>query len=267
VKRALALAGALLRFAFAESLAYRAELLLWVLATTMPLVMMALFSAVTEDAPLEGYDRPRIVTYFLATVLVRHATSSWAAWALAGDIRQGLLSLRLLRPVHPLLSYALESLTSIPLRLVAAAPLVAIFALSLETGALSRRPEAYALLAVVLVQAWLLSVTLNLVVGCASFFVESGVRLMEFVQVVFFLASGYLFPLDLLPGSLHAVADALPFRYQLALPVELLVGRYDGDLGVAVALTGRESLWVVALGAVLALAWNRGVRRFEAYGG
>ena len=89
MRRAVALAGALLRIGFAESVAYRAELFLWVLATTMPLVMMALFSAVAQGAPIGRYDQPRIVTYFLVTLIVRHLTSSWVAWQLGRDIRQG----------------------------------------------------------------------------------------------------------------------------------------------------------------------------------
>ena len=41
----------LLRVGFAEAVAYRAELLVWVLATTMPLVMLALWTAVARTRP------------------------------------------------------------------------------------------------------------------------------------------------------------------------------------------------------------------------
>jgi ABC-2 type transport system permease protein len=39
-----------LRIGFAEMVAYRAEFLVWILTTNMPLVMMALWSAVAAEA-------------------------------------------------------------------------------------------------------------------------------------------------------------------------------------------------------------------------
>jgi ABC-2 type transport system permease protein len=267
VKRSCAILVALLRIGFAEAVAYRAELLLWVLATTMPFVMMALFLAVASDAPLGRYGRPQIVTYFLVTLITRHLTSSWAAWQLARDIRQGVLSLRLLRPVHPLLSYAAESLTAIPLRMLVATPIFVVCLFAVERQTMSRQPIAYALTLLALAQAWLLSVGINLAVGCVSFFLESGVKLMDFVLVLFMLASGYLVPLDLFPPSVRSVLDVLPFRYQLALPVELVTGVYDADLGRGLTMCATQTVYVTVLFTAVALLWRRGVRRFEAFGG
>lgn len=266
-RRVLEVLGGLMRLGFAEALAYRAELLLWVLATTMPLVMMALFAAVTREGPMGRFGRAEIVTYFMMTLLVRQLTSSWAAWQLSRDIRQGVLSMRLLLPVHPLLSYAVESLTAIPLRMVVAAPVVVICAFVVDPRTLSHAPLALLLASLALAQGWLLSVAINLAVGCVSFFFESGVKLMDFVLVAFMLASGYLMPLELLPEPARRVVDVLPFRYQLALPVELLTGRYDADLARALRLCAAQAVWVVILFGVVSALWRRGVRRFEAFGG
>ena len=45
----------LLRVGFSEALAYRAELLVWVLSTTMPFIMMALWTAVAREQPIGSY--------------------------------------------------------------------------------------------------------------------------------------------------------------------------------------------------------------------
>ena len=57
----------LFRVGFAEVVAYRAEMLVWVLATTMPLIMLALWSAVSHDAPVGRFDQEDFVAYFLAS--------------------------------------------------------------------------------------------------------------------------------------------------------------------------------------------------------
>ncbi|HEY8088356.1 MAG TPA: ABC transporter permease, partial [Polyangiaceae bacterium] len=68
----------LLRVGFVDAVAYRAEMLVWVLATTMPLVMLALWVSVAETAPVGRYDQPAFVAYFLCTFVVRQLTGSWA---------------------------------------------------------------------------------------------------------------------------------------------------------------------------------------------
>lgn len=113
----------MLRVSFAEAVAYRAELFIWILSTTMPLVMMPLWLAVTRNGPVAGMSSNGVVAYFLATFIVRQLTSSWAAWQLNFEVRTGVLAMRLLRPVHPIWAYAIEHLAAIPVRIAIALPL------------------------------------------------------------------------------------------------------------------------------------------------
>ena len=118
----------LMRVGFAEAMAYRAELLVWVLTTTMPLVMLPLWMAVAETGPVRGFTGDDFVAYFLTTFVVRQITSAWASWTINYEVKNGTLALRLMRPIHPLWTYAIENLAALPLRLVVAGP-IAIFAL------------------------------------------------------------------------------------------------------------------------------------------
>src|SRR5206468_10490259 len=88
---------------FSEAVAYRAEFLVWMLSTTMPLIMLALWSAVAHEAPVGRFGEKEFVAYFLATFIVRQLTGSWAAWQMNFEIRRGTLALRLLRPIPPML--------------------------------------------------------------------------------------------------------------------------------------------------------------------
>ena len=45
----------LLRVGVAETVAYRAEFLVWILTTTLPLVMLGLWTSVAAEAPFRGY--------------------------------------------------------------------------------------------------------------------------------------------------------------------------------------------------------------------
>jgi ABC-2 type transport system permease protein len=256
---------ALLRVGLAEAVAYRAEMLVWVLATTMPLVMLALWTSATEGYPIGRYGQREFVAYFLATFIVRQLTGSWVFWEINFEVRNGTLAMRLLRPVHPLWAYAAESLASLPMRLVVSLPVALVALAVVGRGGATRDPLLWLLWAVSLAGSWLITLFVNFVVGCASFFLESTTKLMDAWGVFFFVLSGYLVPVDLLPRPLPDLVDWLPFRYQIGLPVELMTGGHDR--AAAVALLARQWAWVAISLAATAILWRRGIRRFASYGG
>ncbi len=257
----------LLRVGFAEAVAYRAEMLVWVLATTMPLVMLALWSAVAEDAPVGRFGQSEFAAYFLATFVVRQLTGSWAAWQINFDVREGTLAMRLLRPVHPLVSYTAESIASMPMRVVVSVPVAFIALVTIGGRAVSHSSAAWGLWVFALVGGYSLTLLANLIIGCLALFLESSVKVMDIYLSAFFVLSGYLIPVELFPPVLRAATDWLPFRYQIGFPVELMTGAYDTNLGTAVLLLVRQWIMVGLFLGIAALVWSRGVRRFSAYGG
>ncbi|MCL2178101.1 MAG: ABC-2 family transporter protein [Proteobacteria bacterium] len=269
MKRLLKMMPSLLRIGFAENIAYRAEMLIWVLATTMPFVMMVMWRSVAEHFDIVGgmgqtLGPLQMTHYFLAVFVVRQVVSAWAAWEMNFEIRQGTLSMRLLKPISPLIGYAVSGLTGLPLRLVVALPVLLVFFFlggfrpGAEYGLLFLLPLA-------LVGGWLIVLFANMAIGSLAVFSGSSTRIMEAWMAAFFVFSGYLFPLDLFPDWLAWIGDILPFRYQLGFPVQVLT--LSLEVGDALILLGKQWLWVAVLGVLTWVLWRRGVRHFEAFGG
>ncbi len=256
---------ALLRVGFAESLAYRAELLVWILATTMPLVMMALFATVAAEAPIGRLDGPRVIAYFLATFLVRQLTGSWAAWQINMEVKQGTLATRLLRPVHPLWAYAMEGIAALPIRLALAAPIAVVALVVTSREQLQRDPLLWAVFALAVAGGFAITFLINAVLGSLALFMESSARLVDVYLLLFFVGSGYLVPVEVFPGWARAIIDALPFRYQIGFPVEVLVSNHDRAESLRLLL--RQLGWIAALTALTLFVFRRGMRRFGAFGG
>jgi ABC-2 type transport system permease protein len=255
----------LARIGFAEALAYRAELLIWVLSTSMPLIMLALWTAVAADAPIGRFDQPQFVAYFLATFVVRQLNSSWIAWQLNHEIRSGALSMRLLRPLHPLVGYLIDSLSALPLRGLVAIPAGAILLVSLAGDRLTTEPLLWLLWIFSVCGGWLVSFAAGCLMGCIAFWTGSSAKVMEAWLAMFFVFSGYTIPIELFPPLLRGIADLLPFRYMIGLPVELMTATWD--VPGALAMLGAQWLWVLVLGAAALVAWHRGVARYAAFGG
>jgi ABC-2 type transport system permease protein len=265
LRRAARAYPTLLRVGLAEAVAYRAEMLVWMLATTMPLVSLALWSAVAATAPVGRFTQRGFAAYFLATLVVRQLTGCWLVWELNQDIRGGTLSRRLLRPIHPLVGYSAENLAAIPLRAALTLPAVVVWLAVLEPGALPHSAGAILASILAILGAWLLNFFTMALIGSFAFYLESSTGIFELWQIAFMLLSGYLVPLELFPAALRGAAHALPFRYTIAFPVELLTGLLHG--GAILRELAIQWAYVAGLGAAAILVFRAGVRRFSAFGG
>ncbi len=252
-----------LRIALAEALASRAAVLVGLLATTLPLLSLALWTAATDPTP-GAWSHGDFASYFLGVVIVRQLVSSWASWELAFEIRQGTLSTRLLKPMHPIASYLAQNVAYLPLRGLFLVPLLVV-AQAVTGRTHAATAASWGLFAVALTGAWVISFFSNLCVGALSFFIESSVKVMDVWFAALWLFSGALVPSALAPPWLTTVSAWLPFQSIIALPVELATGA----LTVEQAWPRLASQWAWALGFVaMALwLWKAGVRRTQAFGG
>jgi ABC-2 type transport system permease protein len=265
LRRSLQAYPTLLRVGLSESLAYRAEMIVWMLTTTMPLVSLALWSSVAESAPVGPFTQRGFVSYFLATLVVRQLTGSWLVWILNGEIRSGALGNRLLKPIHPLLVYSAENLAAIPLRASLTLPIALIAVATFEPGALPTSPLLLGVFCLSLLGAWLINFFIMALIGSIAFFLESSTAIFDLWMAAFMLLSGYLIPLELFPPSVRAVTQLLPFRYTLGFPVELITGTLRG--ADALRSLGLQWAYVVGIAGAALLVWRAGVKRFSAFGG
>ena len=264
-RRAVAAYPAMLRAGLAGALAYRAEMLVWMLTTTMPLVSLALWSAVAQKGPVGSFSQRDFAVYFIAVLLVRQLSSSWLVWELNAEIKSGALAQKLLRPVHPLWLYSAENLGALPLRMALCAPLVILSVAVFDALPLPRSIAGGLVFAASLIGAWLINFFMMALVGALAFFVESSVAIFEVYTLGFMVLSGYLVPLDLFSPRIRAISEALPFRYVIAFPVQIATGALHGEA----MLRPLAIQWAYVAGAAAAaiLMFRAGVRRFGAFGG
>lgn len=266
----------LLRIGLAEAVAYRTEMLVWMLTLTMPLVSMVLWSSAAQGTRLgpEQLGSAELTAYFLITLLLRLLTGSWVLWQVSEDIRSGTLGQRLLRPVSPLLVYTAEQLAPLPLRAALVLPLSLILLATQARAQLTSDPWLITAFVVALPGAWAINFLTMVLLGMMAFYIDSAAGLFYAWMGLYTLFSGYLMPLSLFPLWLQKVSDVLPFRYMLDAPVKMLLGwpiaggARDTALGRGQALTslGIEYAYVALLTLLVMLLWRRGLRRFAAFG-
>lgn len=251
----------LLRIAVAEMVAYRAEMIIWILTSTLPLVMLALWNAAAANGPLSGFGQAEIARYFAVTLLVRQLTGAWVMWELNYQIRTGSLSPMLLRPLHPLWWQFAETLAAIPWRLLVLTPLLGAVAFW--------RPELLFVPSFAQAAGFVASLVLALLVswyvqcffGALAFWFDQSVGLFQVWFFLWAVFGGYVVPLALLPPAVADVSRWLPFHASIGAPVEVLLGL--APIGPTLAV---QAGWTLLFAAAFQWMWKRGVRRYGAVG-
>jgi ABC-2 type transport system permease protein len=264
-RRAVRAYPTLLRVGLSEVVAYRAEFIVWILTTNMPFVMLAIWHAVASDGPVGRFGQKDFVAYYLAGWVIRLLTSTWLVWELSMEIRDGTLSARLLRPLHPLFAFSAQHLAALPMRLLIVTPVVAALVWFAGDRLAIRDPRVLVIFLAGMVGAWLLIFFTMVLLGSLSFFLESAIGVFEVWLALFAVLSGYLVPLELLPGWVGRVARLSPFDSMLSYPLETLIGLRD--LGTATRDLCTQWAYIATMAVFGLSVWRRGVRRYVAFGG
>jgi ABC-2 type transport system permease protein len=75
---------------------------------------------------------------------------------------------------------------------------------------------------------------------------------------------GYLMPLSVMPDTLRTIANWLPFRSMLSLPIEIASGVLPASEWPAAL--GIQAGWVAVVFVLATWVWKRGLARYGAFG-
>ncbi len=238
----------------AQNLAYRGELLFFVLAQSLPLLFLALW---VEGGPRPDADYAR---YYFFAWLAGFFRPTGVAYNLGYEINTGRLSPLLLRPFSPVLDHLADQLALLLVYLPLAMPVAALFPALFPgfLGGLSvARLPGYALY---LALGFCFHFALGWLFGALAFFLERSEGLLEAYYGLLYFFSGMTLPLDALPPGLVRWLGWTPLPYLVYHPAALAEG-WERQAGYGV-LAG----WTLLTGALAALAWRRGLARYSAMG-
>jgi ABC-2 type transport system permease protein len=255
-----------MRTAVAEQFQYRAANYAYTVGMVAePVIYLVVWSTVArqQGGTVGGLTPGALAAYYIVWTLVRTMNIVFTPYGWEERIRQGRLSAMLLWPIHPihfdLAYFAGWKVVAIVLWLPIAVGLSLVFHPAMHVTPLEAATFAVAIWGGYLIRSMLLWV-----LGMVTFWTTRVAALYELYFTAELLLSGRLVPLALLPAWAVRLADALPFQWTFAFPIEALVGDLPaGRLGAGVAM---QALWVAVGACLVALVWRVGVRRYTAVG-
>jgi ABC-2 type transport system permease protein len=230
-------------------------------------VWQTIYAGKGGSADVGGYSFAAMVSYYLLTTIVDALTAvNEDDWQIAADIRDGNISQFLLKPVDYLVyRFCLFVSGRLTYLAVAAIPL-AVFILCLHRYfVFPPGAEQFLLFLVSVALTALLQFFMSYTMALLAFWVLEVSTLIFILFAFEYIASGHLFPLDILPPALAKLLYFTPFPYQLYFPVSIYMGRLSpAELGGGFLM---QALWVVASYGLARFVWSRGIRKYAAAGG
>jgi len=256
---------AVLSLHFQDSLAYRAQGIVWILTDTIPTITLPLMwlAAYGSRTELNGFTREGLVAYYLALSIINNLVFAHP-WEIARDIKDGRLSLYLTRPFT---YYGFIFASNLTWRLVRTVMYIPFFFIILLVFRHYLTWEGFHVgfpFWAALVLAHLLSYQIAWVLGMAAFYLVEVSGIYEFWYMIGAFLAGQMAPLELLPDFVRNAAQMMPFSYVLWFPVQVFLGKLPADVvyrGLCIQLGWTVVVWL--LGRWL---WSIGLKRYTAVG-
>jgi ABC-2 type transport system permease protein len=260
---------ALLRIFLEEALQYRIESAIYFLWDILPPIMMVFLwlAAFEEQSVIAGYTLGEMLIYTVGVMVLRTIITSHIEHGMDYEIRQGILSTYLVKPINVWAFYYVAEYAWKIVRGLLLAPVlvVCLFWLIPLMGDAAPPLERLPLVLLSVALGYQVCFLMKLCLGTVNFWTNDIAGPITLYEVVAAVLGGVLIPLAFLPEPVRIVAMLLPIQAIYNVPLGILTGKDVGGsawVGIGIQIAWIGILWL--LGAVL---WRAGLRRYESVGG
>jgi ABC-2 type transport system permease protein len=253
-----------------NNLAYRMNFLFRTVFGFVPLLAtIYLWKTIfrSPTANVVGYTLVQMISYYLIVAVADVMTAvNEDDWQIAADIKDGNISQFLLKPINYLTYRICLFFSGRLIYLLMAALPLGVFIYCLRSYFVL--PGGIASLGWFLVSLFmtaLLQFFTSYAMAMLAFWVLEVSTFIFILYAFEYLASGHLFPLDILPAPLAHALFYTPFPYQMYFPVSIYMGKTTGrELAQGLVI---QAAWVVAAWLLARFMWSRGIKKYAAVGG
>lgn len=255
------LAKTLLAVYYSYMVEYRAELILWALSNSLPIILMGVWIQAGETGNF-AMTSIEFARYFLAIFLVRQLNVVWVIWEFELQIVQGKLSPKLLQPLDPVWHHVAGHLAERLARMPFVLGLI-LLSFTLYPQAIWLPSLGHLLWVLILVSlAFILRFLIQYTLALFGFWLEKVSSLEQLWHLPYIFTSGLIAPLAVFPDQLREIILWTPFPYMLYIPASLLIGLPVDIPRCLFVILG----WTVVIFLINRWLWRQGLRHYSGMG-
>lgn len=222
---------------------------------------LAVFRAVGETT-LGGYGQDSYIAYALWASFVSRVSSNWMyEFRMIDEIETGAINSLVVRPITFFESYLSQFLgyKAIVILLSFWVPILALTVLKLPLY-WERLPAAMLTVLIYVVFAHMISFS----IATLAFHLTRVSSFTVAKNLAFWVLSGELLPLDLLPEPFKSILLTLPFCNAVYIPVGYITGRVSYELWLS--SLGSLLVGMLVMAMIATFAWKRGMVKYAGTG-
>jgi ABC-2 type transport system permease protein len=258
-----------LRASIMQMFIYRGTIWLWLIVDVFQFVMMIfLWQSVYQfNDSINGFVFNEMLLYFLLTNVVFMFTDVEAIYAVSEEVREGRISLYMVKPISYRLRLYVEILGRalgilallLPIAIATGTAIILIFDIS---WTVTFWQVVVSILYIPLIFTLMFSFAFFF--GTVSIYTTNVFGVSIFASVFARVVSGQLVPLALYPPVMQTILGTMPFRFVSYPPLILL-----GKVGMTEAWTGLAilALWVVVFVIATGLIFKWSLKKMVVFGG
>ena len=231
-----------------------------------PVIYLVVWSTIAEQqgGSVGGYSAGTFAAYYIVWTLVRNMNIVFTPYGWEWRIREGNLSMELMRPMHPIHNdiayFSGWKFVVIILWLPLAAFLSWVFKPVFDITWIEAVVFFLAIWGAFLIRTMVLSL-----LGMITFWTTRVSAIFELYFGLELILSGRLVPLTLMPPWVQNLSEYLPFKWTFFFPIHALTGNLSTqELWTGV---GMQVLWITISASFLSLIWRAAIKQFSAVGG
>lgn len=219
-----------------------------------------------NQATIFGYSQQGILTYVIASYLLRSFIINTRTKYIGEEIYNGTINQSLLKPISFFGRWLVEDFALKTNMLITSIFEISVFLILVKPPLFLQVDLSLIFVTLIALSiAALLNFMVNFIAGLLGFWSTQVYGPHFLVELVIDFASGSLFPLDVLPLPIFNVLKMLPFYYVVFFPLKIYLGQltlFDIWSGLVVQI-----LWLILLLALYRILWQKGLKHYSAVGG
>ena len=251
----------LLSVYYTYMLEYRSELIFWVLAGSLPIIMMGIWVQAADSGKF-AFKSVDFARYFFAVFLTKQITTVWVIYDFEKEVLEGKLSPKLLQPLDPVWHHVAnhtgERFARMPFVLVLSMLFFILYPQAFWW------PNITNLLLFVLaaIMAFALRFIIQYTFAMVAFWTERAAALENLWLLFFVFLSGLIAPLDVFPENVRNIVMWTPFPYMINFPASILVGLPVDLTRGFLSIAG----WFLIFLGINRFLWRRGLKQYSGMG-
>jgi len=244
-----------------EVFTYRLNMVMWrVRQIFIFLIPFFIWRAVLGGGgDIYGYSFAAIMTYLFGTTILRSLVMGSRTIDLGWMINTGALTIPLMRPFNIFKFFFIRDLAdklfNLSFMFIELPLIYFVFhpPIFLQTNAFYLLCAMSSILCAIFIFFYI-----NVIFGSLAFWTRDIWAPRFLLMVIMEFATGAMFPLDMLPEMWQKIMLLTPFPYLLYVPLKIYLGQNISLIP--------QFIWVIFLGLITKIIWQKGLSRYEAEG-